>query len=354
MTEPPSIGAMAGVAWWKRPAMRRALRALGHEAAFHGEARAAVRRAGRRGGAVGVWASREPEGLTAEAARAGVPVVRVEDGFLRSVGLGSDFVPAASLVFDDLGVYYDPTGESRLERILQHATMDAALLARARALREEVVRRGLTKYNVDRAAAAAPAPAGRRRVFVPGQVADDGSVLRGGAGVRGDLELLRRVRAAEPDAHVTYKPHPDVEAGHRPGGAPEAEALGLADRVVRGVSVLELFAEADVVHTLTSLCGFEALLRGVPVETHGQPFYSGWGLTRDHAPHVARRTRRLSLDMLVAGALILYPSYFDPLTGRTCGPETVIERLGQPAAFRTGPLTWLRRLQGRWMRAASA
>ena len=59
---------------------------------------------------------------------------------------------------------------------------------------------------------------------------------------------------------------------------------------------------------MTSLVGFEALLRGLPVVTYGQPFYAGWGLTRDHAP-LARRTRRLSLDELVAGALLRYPRY---------------------------------------------
>ena len=36
--------------------------------------------------------------------------------------------------------------------------------------------------------------------------------------------------------------------------------------------------------TMTSLAGFEALLRGKPVTTHGQPFYAGWGLTEDICP----------------------------------------------------------------------
>ena len=82
---------------------------------------------------------------------------------------------------------------------------------------------------------------------------------------------------------------------------------------------------------MTSLAGFEALLRGKPVTTYGQPFYAGWGLTEDLCP-VPRRTRRRSLDELVAGALILYPRYLDPVTGLRCTPELLVERLGHRRA----------------------
>ncbi len=349
----PPIAASLGMAWWKRPAMRRALRALGHSDRFAGNVPQAVSAARRAGGAVAVWAAREPAGLAGAAEAAGVPVVRVEDGFLRSVGLGADFTPAASLILDRSGVYYDPSAPSDLETALQSAPMPPALMERARALREEIVRRGLTKYN---AAPGAPGarferPSGRRVVFVPGQVEDDRSVQRGGAGVAGNLDLLRRVRECEPDAFVVYKPHPDVEAGHRRGAAPDAAVLALADRVVRDLPVPALLDGADAVHTLTSLCGFEALMRGVPVTTHGQPFYAGWGLTDDVAPQPLRRTRRLTLDMLVAAALILVPVYLDPATGEACSPETLIERLADPGLWRPDALVRLRRLEGRAMRA---
>lgn len=90
--------------------------------------------------------------------------------------------------------------------------------------------------------------------------------------------------------------------------------------------------------------------------TYGQPFYAGWGLTDDRAENAAafeRRTRRLSLDELVAGALLHYPIYWDwTLKGyTTC--EAVLHRIveernaleasGGLAQLRTG---WLRR-QGR-------
>ena len=343
------IAVSVGMAWWKRAATARALTALGHAGRFSGDVEAAVETARRASGAVATWAAREPPRLAAAAAAAGVAVVRVEDGFLRSVGLGADFTPAASLILDRTGVYYDPSGPSDLETALQSAPMPPALLARARALRTEIVRRGVTKYAAD-PGAGAPAfdrPAGRRVVFVPGQVEDDRSVQRGGAGVAGNLDLLRRVRGREPDAFVVYKPHPDVEAGHRRGATPDAAVLALADRIVRDTPTPALLAAADAVHTLTSLCGFEALLRGVPVTTHGQPFYAGWGLTTDLAPQPHRRTRRLTVDMLTAGALILAPVYLDPVTGAPCTPETLLDRLADPSLWRPGALVRLRRIEGR-------
>jgi capsular polysaccharide export protein len=87
-----------------------------------------------------------------------------------------------------------------------------------------------------------------------------------------------------------------------------------------------LLEEVDEVHTLTSLAGFEALLRGKRVVTFGQPFYSGWGLTEDHVSF-PRRTRTLTLDELVAGVLLLYPVYLSRQTGRFTTPERALQEL---------------------------
>ena len=41
---------------------------------------------------------------------------------------------------------------------------------------------------------------------------------------------------------------------------------------------------------------------------------------------MARRTRRRSIDELVAAALILYPRYVDPVSGLLCTPELLVEQ----------------------------
>jgi len=281
-----------------------------------------------------------------------VPVIRVEDGFIRSVGLGSDFQPGVSIVLDESGIYFDPNRESDLERLLRTRKFDLALVARARRLVDRLIARGITKYNLDATgldsiSLDAPRiswPPGRCRILVPGQVEDDLSVRLGGGDIRSNLDLLARVRAENPDAFIVYKPHPDIVAGHRTGVLSEATARRYADAVVLKGSIAALLGEIDELHTLTSLSGFEALLRRVPVTVYGRPFYAGWGLTRDIAPW--NRGRILSLEELAAAALILYPRYIDPLTRLRCEPETAIDRLSRPELWRPGPVVRARRLQG--------
>ncbi|MDR5671096.1 capsular biosynthesis protein, partial [Burkholderia cenocepacia] len=86
------------------------------------------------------------------------------------------------------------------------------------------------------------------------------------------------------------------------------------------------------VHTLSSLAGFDALLRGKMVCTYGLPFYAGWGLTDDDLAPLPWRDRVLSLDMLVAGALLRYPLYWDWHLHLYTTPEAVVGQLSAAAA----------------------
>lgn len=120
-----------------------------------------------------------PERLPALCTEQGIPLARIEDGFLRSVGLGASLQPGASIVVDDSGIYYDPRTDSRLARILKSEDFSPELVARAAVLRRLVVERRLTKYNVGLAGDASGWPEDRRIVLVPGQVEDDASVRYG-------------------------------------------------------------------------------------------------------------------------------------------------------------------------------
>ncbi|MDF1853914.1 capsular polysaccharide biosynthesis protein [Pseudooceanicola sp.] len=271
------------------------------------------------------WASR-----AAEVGR----FVRVEDGFLRSRGLGARLVPPLSLVLDDLGIYYDPSGESRLERLIaQRARLRPEQQARAEALIDRLVGLGLSKYNLG--GALPDLPIGRR-VLVPGQVEDDASIRRGAGAVASNLALLRAARQANPDAVILFKPHPDVEAGLRPGAVDPESLQGLADAVLTGTDPAALLDQIDEVWTMTSLIGFEALLRGKRVVTTGAPFYAGWGLTRDLGDVPPRRRARVSLAGLAHATLIDYPRYRDPVSGLPCPVELVVDRLASGKVARPG------------------
>ncbi|MHC6224593.1 capsular polysaccharide biosynthesis protein [Pseudomonas sp. X10] len=282
------------------------------------------------GGKLLVWAGREPADLQARASAAGVPLWRVEDGFLRSAGLGVDNIPALSLVLDRSGIHFDASSASDLEQLLQASDFDDAILAEAARLRARIVDSGASKFNLRHGPTASVlAPPGQRRILVPGQVEDDAALLRSNSPLRGNLQLLEQVRADAPDAWIVYKPHPDVEAGKRRGALTPEQLAGLADQVLAGVDIAGLYGQVDELHTLSSTAGFEALLRGLPVVTYGTPFYAGWGLTRDHQP-LPRRTRRLTLDQLVAGALLRYARYADVQQALPCDAWHALACLSAP------------------------
>jgi capsular polysaccharide export protein len=247
----------------------------------------------------------------------------MEDGFLRSVGLGAELTRPLSWVVDQRGIYYDATRTSDLEYMLEHECFTPELIARAAALRARVVAAGITKYNV--CGQQWQRPAGKSFVvLVPGQVESDASLAFGAPNLCKNMALLRAVRETRPDAYLVYKPHPDVIARLRKEGAEDVRATEWCDEVVTDVAMDKLLNAVDEVHVITSLAGFEALLRGKRVVCHGSPFYAGWGLTEDVLLH-PRRRRRLTLDELVAAALILYPLYNG--TSGLVTPEQALDEL---------------------------
>jgi capsular polysaccharide export protein len=285
-----------------------------------------------------IWASKEPPEFTPKA-----PCLRVEDGFLRSRGLGADLVPPLSLVTDDLGIYYDPRRPSRLEALIT-APLPPGGRDRAGALLARLRAEGLSKYNL--AAPPLPTLPEGHRILVPGQVEDDASIRCGAGAVRTNLGLLQAVRAANPCAVILYKPHPDVVAGLRPGAVPEAGTL--ADLVLPLADPAQLLDQVQEVWTITSLLGWEALVRGVPVTCLGAPFYAGWGLTRDLGP-VPDRRGQADLETLAHAALIAYPRYWDPVSRRPCPPEVALDRLAQGPLPHPGALNrLLAKAQGRF------
>ncbi|MAR06593.1 MAG: beta-3-deoxy-D-manno-oct-2-ulosonic acid transferase [Cyanobium sp. NAT70] len=283
--------------------------------------------------AVVVWGRRISSRLNALVRHRGLPVLRVEDGFLRSVGLGADLIAPISWVVDRSGMYYDATGPSDLETLLAQTIWSDDQLRRALALRQRLVDEAITKYNLD--ATPWSRPAGATRVaLVVGQVESDASIRFGAPGICSNLQLLQAVRAVEPETYLLYKPHPDVVAGLCRAGEDETNAASFCDEVLTTGSIQQLFTQVDALHVLTSLAGFEGLLRGVEVHCWGIPFYAGWGLTHDQLC-CERRHRRLPLAALVHAALIDYPRYVSRHSGWFITPEQAIDEL---VAWRDAPL----------------
>lgn len=315
-----------GLSPWKRRALDPFVTGPQGRAVHCLKFETAVEMAARNDGQVALWGSGRP-------LPAGVPAIRFEDGFIRSRGLGANLALPCSLAMDGDHVYYDARGESRLERIIATHPFPEELTARAGRLIATIVARGVSKYNVGTDIVLPDPPAGRLRILVPGQVEKDASIRFGSPAVRTNKDLVAAVRRLFPDAYLAYKEHPDVTTGLRSGGEVPVDA----DVIVREGDIKHWISWCDRVETMTSLAGFEALIRDTPVGVHGIPFYAGWGLTDDRLA-VPRRQRRISKEMLAAAALILYPFYIHPLSAMPCTPEELVEEIALNRDVRIGPI----------------
>ncbi|MCJ0829605.1 capsular polysaccharide biosynthesis protein [Acinetobacter sp. NIPH1876] len=256
----------------------------------------------------------------------------VEDGFLRSLGLGAKLIRPYSLVFDDIGIYYDACHPSRLENLLNQVQLNEDQLYRIQSLIQKIIQNKLTKYNVGQALPEASQiiDPDKKVILVVGQVEDDLSIQLGGYDIKTNLDLIKEVRSNNPNAHIIYKPHPDVESGLRKGKIIWDEIKDLVEHIEVNQSIITLFEHIDELHTITSLSGFEALLRNITVYCYGMPFYAGWGLTCDRHS-CERRQRKLTVEELAFCALVEYPIYNLPQTNPMqiplVTPELVIEHL---------------------------
>ena len=269
-----------------------------------------------------IWGAGEAPDETAD------NVLHVEDGFLRSVGLGLRHTPPASLTFDDTAPYFDATRRNGFEDAVDAADFTPELLGRAARLRARILELRLSKYNLASNTALPAPPEGKETLLVPGQVETDASIRLGGVDIKTNRSLLEEARRANPDAFIIYKPHPDVLTGLREGAVEDADQI--ADHVEVEASAPDCLDWADHVVTITSLMGFEALMRGKRVTTLGRPFYAGWGVTEDLMP--PDRSRSLTIEELIAAALILYPRYIDPVSRLPAPVEVVVEALAAELA----------------------
>ncbi|EOI3700643.1 capsular polysaccharide biosynthesis protein, partial [Campylobacter jejuni] len=248
----------------------------------------------------------------------------VEDGFIRSISLGSDLTRPFSLIVDDKGLYIDPNKVSKLEELLQNEIFDKNMLNRAKNIIKTLLENRFSKYNgLKHEDLKINAKIGQKVILIPAQVEDDASMILGGFGLS-TLDLLKEVRSKNQDAYIIFKPHPDVLSGNRVGLKDETLILEFCDEIVKDCSIDSAIKIADEIHTITSTSGFDALLRAKKVFTYGMPFYAGWGLTKDKY-RCERRTRKLSLEELVAGALITYPRYINPKTKTLCEIEVCLD-----------------------------
>ncbi|MBP2463414.1 MULTISPECIES: capsular polysaccharide biosynthesis protein [unclassified Rhizobium] len=289
--------------------------------------------AARKGSKVYVWGYKVQPHIEQFCRSRNIPIIRVEDGFIRSISLGAFKAPPLSLCFDRSGMYFDATQRSDLEQLIEayDFNADPDLIARARTGINKLIASRLSKYNTstDTDIAAVYGPkTDRKRILVVGQVEDDASIRLGCDRIIDNNALVRIAASENPQAQIIYKPHPEVLHGTRANQSDPNDVSDLAMILKQDITLADAFQTVDHVYTITSLSGFEALIRGIPVTCLGMPFYAGWGATDDRQ-ECERRTAKRTPEEIFAAAYILYARYLHPTLHKPLSFEEAIELLAE-------------------------
>lgn len=268
--------------------------------------------------------------------------VLLEDGFIRSLGLGVDGSPSFSIIEDDVGIYYDATAPSRLENILNtyDFASDVALIATAREAMYLIRHHHISKYNH-----ASDLPEGffeseldlpqghharlrgrsarrvndeemTKRVLIVAQTAGDASLSYGMGNQFTTDQMIDAAIAENPDATVYLKIHPDVLCGKKSSDIDIERARQKCIIIEENIDPISLLEHFDIVYTKTSQMGFEALILGKKCVCFGMPFYAGWGITDDRVSS-ERCNRQVTVEEVFAAAYILYTRYYNPYQKRS-------------------------------------
>jgi capsular polysaccharide export protein len=271
------------------------------------------------------------------AQRHDIPYTSLEDGFLRSVGLGRAGESSISLVVDQTGIYYDASQPSSLEELLNDTDdiFTPSLMHTADQAITFILKHKISKYN-----GAPDMPTDRclpskKNVLIIDQVAGDASVTYGAAA----FSLEKMINAAKdenPNSDIYIKLHPETIQGFRKGlfsGYTKDAQIQFITEDYNPLSVLE---KMDKVYVATSQMGFEALIMGKDVVCFGIPFYAGWGLTDDRE-RCSRRIEKHSVEELFVAAYILYSRYVNPVTGKRCDILKALEYLELQTKLKSKP-----------------
>jgi len=243
----------------------------------------------------------------------GLPYLALEDGFIRSFGLGFE-EPPLSIVIDPVGIYYDASKPSMIENLLNsNHWQSPEILEKAKTLRDLIVKYEISKYNntLDLPSQIKELLQKEESILLVDQTYNDMSVILGGADQNTFKEMLYSALEENPKALIVIKTHPDVIKGKKRGFLTNLRVPKNCLILSENYNPIQLLKLVKKVYTVSSQMGLEALLLGKEVHCFGIPFYAGWGLTYDRKK-TERRKRKVSIEELVASAYLLYPRYVIP------------------------------------------
>lgn len=221
-----------------------------------------------------IWGYKAPHFFINYVRKHDLNVFFLEDGFIRSAPDMTSNDPPLSITLDSQAPYFDTTRPNDLTDLFlnydfNQDSFDSQL---AREVLDYYRSHRVSKYNHQDYIDIAPiyGKKDKYRILVLGQVPHDDSIKYGGGEGLSLIDLTQKAIEDYPEAQIIIKPHPmslnDNET------ITQLKSLNCLI-IATPLHLVDALETVDHVYTITSLGGFEALLRGKKVTTLGKPFY---------------------------------------------------------------------------------
>ena len=262
-----------------------------------------------------------------------IPILFVEDGFIRSitpVGYRKMNVPlkyrqGCAAILDSNGIYINASGLSFIELGLNSEWyISDEQKERARNLIDIIIQKKISKYNHQPIMNLNIGDPSRKKILVIDQVYGDKSITFGWADDQTFSSMLEAAIKENPEADILVKTHPvgNISKGY----FTDMECKDNLYKIDFSINPISLLEQVDKVYVCTSQMGFEALMCGKEVHVFGMPFYAGWGATLDRQKN-PRRTKKRSMEEIFYVAYVMCTTYVSYKTNSVCEIEQAIDEL---------------------------
>jgi hypothetical protein len=254
----------------------------------------------------------------------------IEDGFIRSIGIGLSKEPGLSITLCGDTAYYDAYNSSNFEltlnsdRIFSKDELDYASKSINLILKHRI-----SKYNNSPFLPIQIGDSNRSKLLIVDQRFGDASISSSMANEESFKRMLIEAIENNPDYDIIVKRHPDAVKGGKQSYFNDAAVEYL--KYTSSVHIIDfdihphqLIEMVDKVYVVSSGLGMEALLMGKQVYCYGAPFYSNWGVTKDMI-NIERRNKKRTIEEIFYTSFILYSRYYSPDLERVCSIEECID-----------------------------
>jgi capsule polysaccharide export protein KpsC/LpsZ len=246
-----------------------------------------------------------------------IKISRVEDGYLRSFYLGKEHNQANSLVIDNESLHFDKNGKSIIHELISEEIDEKITNQHAEYFIKFCKNNFITKYSainkthlktIEQINNLFPAA---NFIGVVGQKPNDKSMIYGNPKSYSNFSIFYKALKENKDSIIIFKQHPDVVDN------------SLTDILVKlfcifskrtffikdkFLSPIYFINRSNVIYTISSTIGFEALIHDKKTVVFGTPFYAGYGLTEDRVK-IERKKKLITKEQLIYNYIYRYCKY---------------------------------------------